>query len=111
VHYDEPVPSGNFSRPPAYWIDPSEISCVSGFRYWLRNKLGDWGHCRVVLHPFPSTNTYDRGKEGFFLHGGVTPGSAGCLDSGDCDTNIFKILNGSNGLVRMDVNYTQFQPF
>jgi RHS repeat-associated protein len=105
VPYQGPLPRGS------YWIDPTEISCVSGFRYWLRNKLGDWGHCRLVLHPFPTTNTYGRGTEGFFLHGGVTPGSAGCLDSGDCDTNIFKILNGSHGLVRVDVNYTQFQPF
>jgi len=105
LHFQGPLPKGT------YWIDPSEISCVTGFRKWLRNLTGDWGNCRVVLHPFPSTNTYDRGREGFFLHGGVTPGSAGCLDSGDCDTNIFKILGGSGGPVRVDVNYTQFQPF
>lgn len=37
-----------------------------------------WGRNRVWLHPEPGTITY--GRSGFSIHGGDTPGSAGCID-------------------------------
>ncbi|WP_105102097.1 L,D-transpeptidase [Microbulbifer pacificus] len=37
-----------------------------------------WGDYRVWLEPLGNTNTYDR--SGFSIHGGVIPGSAGCID-------------------------------
>jgi hypothetical protein len=37
-----------------------------------------WGRHRIWLHPKPGTVTFGRG--GFSIHGGDTPGSAGCID-------------------------------
>lgn len=40
-----------------------------------------WGNNRIELQPTPSVNTF--GRSGIWMHGGTTPGSAGCLDLGD----------------------------
>jgi len=80
VPYAGPIPPG------LYYLLPSEIS-QGGF---LRNLLGDWGKYRVPLHPFRNTETYNRSN--FFLHGGKKPGSAGCIDIGDKDTELFPLL-------------------
>ena len=50
---------------------------------WLNCRLSDrfanaWGRYRISIHPFTTTETFGRG--GFFIHGGATPGSAGCID-------------------------------
>ena len=37
-----------------------------------------WGENRIWLTPSQETNTYNR--SGFSIHGGKTPGSAGCID-------------------------------
>ena len=37
-----------------------------------------WGNSRVWLEPSNTTNTY--GRDGFTIHGGLFPGSAGCID-------------------------------
>ena len=36
------------------------------------------GASRVWLEPSKETNTY--GRDGFSIHGGLLPGSAGCID-------------------------------
>jgi RHS repeat-associated protein len=82
-----PIPSGT------YVADPSQIS-EGGF---FRNLLGDWGNYRVPLKPDPGTKTL--GRDGFFLHGGKVPGSAGCIDVGNNDINLFNILMGAPGPV------------
>ncbi len=66
-----PIPEGD------YWIDPTQL--VSLDRLWDVGKEPAWGTHRVTLHPYSNTNTYGRG--GFFLHGGTTAGSAGCIDT------------------------------
>lgn len=64
-----PIPAGE------YWISPAEL----WERPWYGFGMGDpWGNYRVTLHVSPATQTYGRG--GFFIHGGTTPGSAGCID-------------------------------
>jgi len=80
-----PIPVGT------YTLNPSEIS-EGGF---LRNMLGDWGRYRVPLHPYEGTNTYNR--KNFFLHGGKKPGSAGCIDVGDKDKDLFPLLTKHKG--------------
>ena len=82
-----PIPLGT------YTADPKQIS-DGGF---LRNLLGDWGKFRVPLQPDSSTKTF--GRNGFFLHGGKKPGSAGCIDVGGNDTDLFKHLQNAPGLV------------
>jgi hypothetical protein len=67
-----PIPEGQ------YWIDPKQmIDLQSRWFYTLRYKE-PWGTHRITIHPFDSTQTFGRG--GFFIHGGGTAGSAGCID-------------------------------
>ena len=69
-----PIPTG------VYWINPNEL----WERTWTRRLLLSesheeaWGNFRITIHPFTTTVTHTRG--GFFIHGGSTPGSAGCID-------------------------------
>lgn len=64
-----PIPQGE------YWINPSEL----WENAWYRPGSWEaWGEYRITIHPFPSTETYQRG--GFFIHGGTNPGSIGCID-------------------------------
>jgi hypothetical protein len=65
-----PIPEGE------YWIQPSELQQNAWYRY--KNSRSGWGDYWITIHPYPSTETYKRG--GFFIHGGSTPGSAGCID-------------------------------
>lgn len=65
-----PIPEGR------YWIRPSQL--WTRHFYHIYEPASIWGQHRVTIHTFPSTNTYGRG--GFFIHGGGTPGSAGCID-------------------------------
>ena len=41
---------------------------------------GDWGDWRIRLKPLQTTDTH--GRDNFFIHGGDTKGSAGCIDIG-----------------------------
>ncbi|WP_301101441.1 RHS repeat-associated core domain-containing protein [Propionivibrio sp.] len=75
-----PIPSGN------YILNPSEISPAGFFRKYLDPR--DWGDYRVPLHPDQGTNTY--GRDGFMIHGGKKPGSAGCIDVGSGDKDLFR---------------------
>lgn len=68
-----PIPEGD------YWIQPNQL--------WENNTIKSalgitprsaWGNFRITIHPYPHTKTHNRG--GFFIHGGDTPGSAGCID-------------------------------
>jgi type VI secretion system (T6SS) effector TldE1-like protein len=65
-----PIPEGE------YWIQPSELQDNAWYR--VRNPRSAWGDHWITIHPFPSTRTQGRG--GFFIHGGSSPGSAGCID-------------------------------
>jgi len=70
-----PIPRGN------YTLKPSEIDDPPPWYDYLRNKfLGDWGDWRTPLHPSPGNRM--GGRDGFFMHGGANPGSAGCIDIG-----------------------------
>lgn len=44
---------------------------------WSGNPIS-WGTKRVWLQPDKNTNTY--GRSGFTIHGGLSKGSAGCID-------------------------------
>lgn len=69
-----PIPTGE------YIIYPNELT-DEGFWGDIKNlKNGDWGDWFVPLHPLPGTNTF--GRSGFYIHGGMREGSAGCIDIG-----------------------------
>jgi hypothetical protein len=72
---------------------------------------GDWGAGRVGLSPIrvlPSKfcgNTAAR--SGFFLHGGVMPGSSGCIDVGNAPFSaLVQHLLGYRGAIVVTVRYT-----
>lgn len=73
-----PIPSGN------YTIDTTKVQQLTVWQTIKRNRLGfpgnDWGSWNVPLTPNPGTNTFNR--FGFYMHEGMYPGSAGCIDVG-----------------------------
>jgi RHS repeat-associated protein len=97
--WEGPLPRGN------YYFDPSEWSPGN----FVRDMLGDWGTWRVRLYPYPGTDTF--GRDNFFLHGGKTPGSAGCIDAQNCIDDIHRLLKNHDGVVPVTVRYTNFAPF
>lgn len=66
-----PIPAGN------YWVQPSQLWENNWLKSALRSSRSAWGNSRLTIHPYPNTETHGRG--GFFIHGGTTPGSAGCM--------------------------------
>ena len=73
-------------------------------------KTGDWGSGRVHLHPVSGTlkkgpcgNTKKR--SGFFLHGGILPGSAGCIDIGHAFNMLSTFLSTYKKTVKLKVAY------
>jgi hypothetical protein len=91
-----PIPEGT------YTMDPKDISQATGIKGWIRKWLGDWGDYRVTLKPDPGTDT--KGRDGFFIHGGEKPGSAGCIDVGAGDKSLFPILKHAPGQVKVVVD-------
>lgn len=65
-----PIPAGD------YWIQPEELQQNAWYK--LKKPRAAWGNYWIKIHPYPTTETYKR--DGFFIHGGQTPGSAGCID-------------------------------
>ncbi|WP_432735879.1 RHS repeat-associated core domain-containing protein [Maridesulfovibrio sp. FT414] len=92
-----PTPSGE------YEFDPKESSEVEGLRYSIRNTIfGDWGHGRVPLHPSNGTETH--GRDGFYIHGGDTKGSKGCIDIGNKDRDFFRNVRKTKNKVKVRVH-------
>ena len=91
-----------------YWIQPSELQENAWYR--VRNPRFAWGEYWITIHPYPTTQTYGRG--GFFIHGGDTPGSAGCIDltnkMNDFVTALKKVLaRTDNCFVPLTVKYAK----
>jgi hypothetical protein len=69
-----PIPPGRYALNVRDFSDPSSIWDL------LRNQRADWGDWRVRLRRNADGRYPNR--EGFHLHGGARPGSAGCIDVG-----------------------------
>jgi hypothetical protein len=74
-----PIPSGN------YTIDTTKVQQLTVWQTIKRNRPGplgggDWGSWNTPLIPNLGTNTFNR--SGFYMHEGMFPGSAGCIDVG-----------------------------
>jgi hypothetical protein len=67
-----PIPAGT------YWIDPAQLIDLSDRWFYGVRYEDAWGSHRITIHPFDSSHTFGRG--GFFIHGGTSAGSAGCID-------------------------------
>jgi uncharacterized protein DUF4157 len=77
---------------------------------------GDWGAGRVALNPVtilpgPPGCGNTRRRSGFYLHGGVMPGSSGCIDIGDSGiTTLLTHLDGYTRNITVTVRYTHAAP-
>jgi RHS repeat-associated protein len=75
-----PIPAGKYS------ISSKDLDDPSSAYDWARNTvLGDWGDWRARMQPSEDTDVADKEgvpRDGFFMHGGSSPGSAGCVDIG-----------------------------
>jgi hypothetical protein len=83
-----------------YYYNPADWSPST----WLR-KLRfweDWGDARVTLRPAGDTC----GRSGFFLHGGVISGSAGCIDVGWAITVIWVLTRQHEEQIPVIVDYS-----
>lgn len=92
-----PIPEGK------YWIRPDEFWENASYKLWAKDS--SWGNYRITLHPFKKTETYGRG--GFFIHGGSTPGSKGCVDlTGEMDKffNTVKTLIEDNSTCHIELS-------
>ncbi|MBQ9738694.1 MAG: DUF2778 domain-containing protein [Alphaproteobacteria bacterium] len=79
-----PIPEGNYVLPKSeyqnWWRDTNFIEKSAGLLNkgpWPNLPIA-WGTERVWMNPSNETNTY--GRSGFSVHGGLFPGSAGCID-------------------------------
>jgi hypothetical protein len=78
-----PLPEGKWEvrqreyqrMPNRSWVE--KILAEFGRTAWPGGE-SSWGQHRVWLKPSSETNTH--GRSGFSIHGGDTPGSAGCID-------------------------------
>lgn len=75
-----PIPTGE------YWITPAELWENAWYKFTSPSDA--WGDYRIAIHPYPTTKTHGRG--GFFIHGGMVLGSAGCIDLA---SNMNKFIN------------------
>ncbi len=86
-----PIPEGTYYADQDQRQNITALDAVAGIGIGIANKLGvnihrgtwnggpiSWGTSRVWLRPGENTNTY--GRSGFSIHGGLTKGSAGCVD-------------------------------
>jgi hypothetical protein len=103
-----PIPPGE------YTINTNDLS-NPGFYGELKRMFGriphgeifhDWGDWRVPIVPDKGNKTI---RNGFFLHGGFLPGSAGCIDIGgglgnaSTDKLLFDLLSDPNHKVPLTV--------
>lgn len=67
--------------------------------------LPSWGLRRVWLHPDKNTNTY--GRTGFSIHGGLSKGSAGCIDIPWQTNKLSNYLDDCQDSVPVYVDYSR----
>ncbi len=103
-----PIPEGS------YTVDPARTQSYSSTSTWdrLKGNIGlgtwpggteSWGDTRTWLTPMKGTNTY--GRSGFSIHGGTTPGSAGCIDLTKNNNSFHSWLKSYGKPVKLNVKY------
>lgn len=72
-----PIPKGVYVARKKDFQNRDDYGQIKKYTSWPGGEYG-WGKHRVWLEPSKETNTY--GRDGFSIHGGEEPGSAGCID-------------------------------
>lgn len=78
-----PIPEGCYSFLPN---EMTEANILHPIMWFKRNA---WGKYRIPLHPIGKSTTT---RSGFFIHGGQSFGSAGCIDVNDNESQVFNLL-------------------
>ena len=111
VAYKGPIPEGiyyaNQDQRQNIGVSDAIIGLATGILNVNRGKwkgsLPAWGMRRVWLEPDPETNTY--GRDGFMIHGGLSKGSAGCIDIPWQTGRLSDFLDGCQESVPVYVRY------
>ena len=121
-----PIPEGQYSVNPQQiqrWKDltfPNQVGStfspiIGRARSFFdsQNKVGAWpggtmawGHTRVQINPQSVLNPKTGAtRSGFFIHGGMQAGSAGCIDLTSCNEVFFRSFASIVGPVPLYVQY------
>ena len=98
-----PIPAGNYNINPQatqWWTSQSFTTRTAAFLGLVGVKAGSWpgglfawGVARTWITP-NGADVY--GRSGFTIHGGTSPGSAGCIDLMGNDLRFFRTLQNYN---------------
>lgn len=95
-------------------VDPANTQKISSLSNWQKFKSNfggsawpggtdSWGNIRTWLTPLVGTNTY--GRSDFSIHGGKTPGSAGCIDLTNKNNSFHNWLQSYGKPIKLNVKY------
>jgi hypothetical protein len=103
-----PIPEGN------YMINPANTQTYASTSTWNQAKgligfgtwpggTNSWGEKRTWVTPMETTNTF--GRSNFSIHGGKTPGSAGCIDLTKNNNSFHDWLQSYGKPIKLNVKY------
>lgn len=103
-----PIPEGK------WFVKQTKYQSAKSRTQWEKFKNGigrgkwpggtsSWGNHRIWLEPQSGTKTY--GRSGFSIHGGSTPGSAGCIDLTENMDSFVEVFRAFNDDVELVVKY------
>ena len=69
---------------------------------WFEMPNG-WGNSRIPIQPQQGTNTF--GRHSMYVHGGVVPGSSGCIDLTSSNGNFYNDFKNYDGDIPLKVKY------
>ena len=103
-----PIPEGRYILPrnsgehhePGEWRTFDEF--ISNINLWKTNSDA-WGYSRIPIRALPETNTF--GRHSMYVHGGITPGSAGCIDLTGNMEDFYRDFLNYNGDLSLEVKY------
>ncbi len=103
-----PIPAGTYtfrrSDIQTFWGPNADYNVLAtALHHGWRGGTHAWGPQRVFLTPAAGTNTF--GRNGFSIHGGAVPGSAGCIDLCDMVSELFLDIPRNVDEVPVDVDY------
>ena len=82
IQNEGPIPAGEYRYRNSNWKSQSKLRQI----YNICAGNGDWGDYNVPLEVVKNNST----RSGFYLHGGMRKGSAGCKDAGANIEQIYK---------------------
>lgn len=105
-----PIPEGNYDvrkdnhQEIGYWDTFLGLPGLLGVNAgkWPKAQFA-WGTDRIWLKPDQNTNTH--GRKNFSIHGGITPGSAGCIDLTWDNDDFMKTFLTIEKDMPLEVNY------